>query len=336
MIAPPLRASLIFPKCESLAHFSKLWSAVRPRVRVISPALGRPGSFLIMYLPSGVFCFSSMTSCSIFRPLTSEICLITTPSTSSPKEWPTELSRSGRAIARLPPHPASAGSLVDQAGAAGELGQAEHHELGRLDRRHADLADDLARVDALGRVGLLVALHVEGLGGGEPEQGALAPLVDQEGGDGAADLGPQGVVVRLEHHPLGAVQDRLLQVVEQAADAEVAPGRVAGQGAGAPDADAAAGEGAQAVDPDRVEQVVLCLGDLQLERENAAHHLVSGRLVDPAGVVAAAPDAHHVAAQRHEAVAAAGGVEHLHPKPVHGGVAGVVAGLVLAPLLDLL
>jgi hypothetical protein len=31
------------------------------------------------------------------------ICLITTPSNSSPKEWPTEESMSGRAIPGLPP-----------------------------------------------------------------------------------------------------------------------------------------------------------------------------------------------------------------------------------------
>ena len=67
-------------------------------MRVTSPAFGRPGSFLIMYLPSLVFCLSSTTSCSIFRPLISVICLIITPSNSSPKEWPTEESRSGSAM----------------------------------------------------------------------------------------------------------------------------------------------------------------------------------------------------------------------------------------------
>ena len=42
--------------------------------------------------------FSSTTSWSILRPLTSVICLMVTPSNSSPKEWPTEMSGSGRAI----------------------------------------------------------------------------------------------------------------------------------------------------------------------------------------------------------------------------------------------
>src|SRR5690606_33324473 len=109
---------------------------------------------------------------------------------------------------------------------------------------------------------------------------------------------PQLVVVGLEHHPLGADQDRLLQVVEVPADVQVAPGRVGGQGAGAPDADAAAGEGADAVDADRVEQVLLATGDLQLQVDGAADDLVRGRLVHAALEVVAGPDAGDVAARR--------------------------------------
>src|SRR6478736_6557646 len=143
MTAPPLRTSLILPNCESLTHFSKLWSEVSGRVRVTSPDFQRPGSFLIMYLPSGPFCLSSMTSCSIFSPETSVMDLIVMPSTSRPKEWPTELSRSGRAISVLPflvdgvvlgdragewtgharKVELSSTSLGDEAGATGELGQ---------------------------------------------------------------------------------------------------------------------------------------------------------------------------------------------------------------------
>src|SRR5687768_6970542 len=127
MIAPPLRASVILPNCESLTHFSKLWSPVRPRVSVTSPDFQRPGSFLMTYLPSGPFCLSSTTSCSIFRPETSVMLLIVMPSNSRPKEWPTELSRSGRGmciylrgVAERP------GLLGDEARAARELGEAEH------------------------------------------------------------------------------------------------------------------------------------------------------------------------------------------------------------------
>src|SRR6476620_11195735 len=194
-MAPPLRTSPILPNCESLTHFSKLWSEVSGRVRVTSPDFHLPGSFLIMYLPSGPFCLSSMTSCSILRPDTSVMDLIVMPSTSRPNEWPTELSRSGSAMSAPFLFVCVRGLFGNQAGAAGELRQLEDHELGRFDRGDADLANDLARVDALGRVGLTVALDVEGLVRGEPEQRALAPLVDQERADGAADLRPQGVVV---------------------------------------------------------------------------------------------------------------------------------------------
>src|SRR5262245_57683045 len=209
MTAPPLRASFILPKWADLTHFSKLLSLVRARVSVISPALGRPGSFLLMYLPSGELAFISMVSCSILRPDTSWMCLMTTPSISRPNEWPTGPFRSGRAMA------STSWLSLGQGGAARELRQPEDHELGRLHRCHADLADELAGVDDLGRVRLVVTLDVEGFVGREPEQRALAPFVGEEGRDGAPDPGPEGVVVRLELDPLRAVQDRLLEVVEE-------------------------------------------------------------------------------------------------------------------------
>lgn len=80
MIAPPLRTSGSFPNREARIQSWKLLSPVSPRVSVTSPALIRPGM-----LP-------------ISRPLTSAMCLITTPSNSSPNEWPTEASGSGSAI----------------------------------------------------------------------------------------------------------------------------------------------------------------------------------------------------------------------------------------------
>src|SRR5688500_5418649 len=145
MIAPPLRAAPILPNRLSLTHFSKLLSPVRPRVSVTSPALYRPGSFFTTYLPSAVFCLSSITSCSSLSPETSEICLMTTPSISSPNEWPTEVSRSGSAMMSY--FLCCCGSFVDEAGSAGELGEPEHDELGGLDRRDTDLTDHLAYVD---------------------------------------------------------------------------------------------------------------------------------------------------------------------------------------------
>src|SRR3954451_22065853 len=210
MIEPPLRTSAIFPNCESLIHLSKLLSSVRPRVRVHSPAFHRPGCLLTMYLPSAVFCLSSMTSCSIFSPLTSVMDLMVMPSNCRPNEWPTLLlsGGSGMGLTLL----LRSESLADQGGAAGELGEPEDDELGRLDRGDADLAQHLTGVDGVGRVRLLVALDVEGVVRRVPEQGAPAPLPHQEGTDRTADARPQRAVVGLEDAPLRPVEDGFLEI----------------------------------------------------------------------------------------------------------------------------
>src|SRR5438874_7196649 len=101
MTEPPLRAPGMSPRWDFLTQSWKLVSPVSPRVRVTSPALGRPGSFLLTYLPSWVLCLSSMTSCSIFRPEISWICLIWIPSNSNPNDQPTPVSISGKPIVHL-------------------------------------------------------------------------------------------------------------------------------------------------------------------------------------------------------------------------------------------
>src|SRR5437588_12994589 len=103
MTEPPLRAPGMSPRWDFLTQSWKLVSPVRPGVMVTSPALGRPGSFLLTYLPSCVLCLSSMTSCSLLRPETSWICLIWMPSNSKPNDQPTLVSRSGRPMDRYLP-----------------------------------------------------------------------------------------------------------------------------------------------------------------------------------------------------------------------------------------
>src|SRR2546426_2621985 len=133
MNEPPLRAPGMSPKCAFLIQSSKLLSAVRPRVRVISPAFGRPGSFLLTYFPSAVLCLSSIASTSSLIPETSWICLMATPSISKPNDQPTLVSRSGRPMDRYLPSWSRVGcGLLGERRSAGELGQAEDHELGRL------------------------------------------------------------------------------------------------------------------------------------------------------------------------------------------------------------
>ena len=125
-------------------------------------------------------------------------------------------------------------------------------------------------VDDLGRVVLRVALDVERLARRRAEQRAVAPDAEQERVERPLDALPEVQVVRLEDDPLGALEDRLLDVVEEAADVEVAPRRIARQRPRAPDPDAPPGERPDAVDAGRVELVVLALGDLELQRQRAA------------------------------------------------------------------
>src|SRR5882672_7695957 len=175
------------------------------------------------------------------------------------------------------------------------LADAEDHELRRLHRSDADLADHLARVDHLRRVGLGVALHVERLLRSLAHQRARVVDAQQEGGDVPGDPLPERLVVGLEDHPLGADLDRLLDHQEQAADVDVPPRRVAGDRARAPDPDAAVAHVPDAVDPARVQEVLLRARDGVLEAERAADDLVRGGLVHAALSVAARIDAGHVA-----------------------------------------
>src|SRR5713101_6343539 len=222
MTDPPFRAPGMSPRWDFLTQSWKLVSPVRPRVMVTSPAFGRPGSFLLTYLPALVLCLSSMTSCSIFSPETSWICLMATPSISKPNDQPTLVSRSGRPMDRYLPSWLRVGyGLLGERRSAGELGEAEDHELGRLHGGHADLADHHAGIDRLRRVGLVVTLDEERLVRREAEQRPLAPFVHEECGDGAPNLRPEPVVVRLEDRPLRPPEDGLLQVVEEAADVDV-------------------------------------------------------------------------------------------------------------------
>src|SRR5262245_20356562 len=331
MTEPFVRGSL--PSAASLTQSANCVSSVRARVMVTVPDLARPTILLSTYLPSAVCVLTSIMSNSCFRPEISMIPLAWCWSNSKPNDAPMMASNlsirpTGRYL-RL--GWGGRDSLADQADAALQLCELEDDELGRLHRRHADLAGDLAQVDGLGRVGLVVALDEERLGGRRAEQGALAPLHHQERGDRAPDLGPQVAVVVLEHHPVGVVEDRLLQIVEQPAHVHVTPGRVAGQRPRPPHPHAAARERPQAVDALGVQQVVLVAGDRALQRDGASHDLVGRGLVHAALVVVAGPDAGHVARRRDEDALPAGGVEHLDARPVQGGELGVVPGALDPP-----
>src|SRR5690349_20724558 len=92
--------------------------------------------------------------------------------------------------------------LFGHAAAARPLADTDNDKLGGLDRIDTDLAVEPPQINHLLRVGLTIALDIEGFLRSLPEQFALFPLRIEEGGDVAADTAPEVVVVRLKDDPL--------------------------------------------------------------------------------------------------------------------------------------
>src|SRR5690625_4950697 len=247
--------------CQSL---SALESSGAIRVSCRSETLVRvPRPLTTSWRPPEPAWVEVLTPTSMSRPETAVSALMTSPSISRKKFCATigSLVNSPSTTGVTPWEMGPGGTGRQGKSGRGLLGLAdpEDHELGRLDRRQADLDDELARRDAVGGVGRLVALDVVGLVGRGPEQGAGLPQAVQVAAEGAGDAFPQGDVVGLEHRPLGALHDGGLHHVEQAAHVDVLPVGVRGQGARTPDPDPAGAEGPDAVDPDRVQQALLGL-----------------------------------------------------------------------------
>src|SRR5689334_14858558 len=95
-------------------------------------------------------------------------------------------------------------------GVGGLLAVPENHELGGLHRRQADVANELAGVDLLlGHRGA-VTVHIKRLLLARAHECAALPDTDKEVRNAASHTIPGGLAVRLEHHPLDALVDRLL------------------------------------------------------------------------------------------------------------------------------
>src|SRR6266511_1155129 len=184
-------------------------------------------------------------------------------------------------------------------GRRGPLADAEDHELGGPGRGDADDADE----PAVGQVVLGhrggVALDVEALLRLAAQQRAGLPFAQQEPLHGVPHRVPQRRPVDLEDDPLGTLVDRLLQVVEVPAHAEVLPLRVVADRPRTPDEEAGSGEEAQAVDAFGVEQLLLGLVEPELEVDGGAYDLVGGRFDDADVAVAARPDPRQVRRRRH-------------------------------------
>ena len=124
---------------------------------------------------------------------------------------------------------------------------------------------DDAEVDVVLRRGLLVALDEVRLARRGALERALPEQVVHERADVEADLRPQRLVVGLEHHPLRAPVEALLDEQRGAADRDVLPlvaSRSAPCSVRAPQTTRPdAGNGPQAVDAERVELAVLGVGE---------------------------------------------------------------------------
>src|SRR3954471_23142720 len=98
---------------------------------------------------------------------------------------------------------------------ASDLLDLKDHELGGIDRGHADDDVDDALRDVGGRGGRAVAVDEVGLGG----RGALERSLGIEPGEEVPPLGgylgPQLLVVWLEDHPFEALDQALLDVIDQ-------------------------------------------------------------------------------------------------------------------------
>ena len=119
------------------------------------------------------------------------------------------------------------------------------------------------------RRGARVALHEVGVARRRALEGALAEQVVHEGADVEPDLRPQRLVVRLEHHPLQAAIEALLDVEREPADRDVlvlaAEAVVAVHRARAP-VDDAVREDADGVDAPWVDHAVLAVGEAAARR----------------------------------------------------------------------
>src|SRR6266404_3866039 len=178
-----------------------------------------------------------------------------------------------------------------------DLLNAEDHELRRLGDGHADFGNDLARLANRRRIGLVVALHEEGLLGGCPEQPAVPPLIRQKVADRPDDALPQRGIIGFKNYKLGALVDRFAKKVEKTARADIAEVavEVAAQGPCSEDLDVAV-KIADDIDAVRIEQSLLGLGEPVIDPHRTLDILVGRRFEDTASGIDTSVNPGHVSA----------------------------------------
>ena len=103
------------------------------------------------------------------------------------------------------------------------MADAEDDELGGLDGGDANDADESAVVEVVLCHGGSIAFYEERIFGFVAEEGASAPLSEEEVADGVADACPEVLAVGLEDNPLDSLFDGVLDEVEEASDVDVFP-----------------------------------------------------------------------------------------------------------------
>src|SRR5688572_26358024 len=141
----------------------------------------------------------------------------------------------------------------------GPLTDAEDDEFGRPQRRDTDLADQAPVVEIVLRHRRAIAAYEERLLGLVAEQRTHLPFVQQEVLDRAPHVGPQLIAVRLEDRPLRALVDGVFEIDEVAAQVHILPFRVGADRSRPPQPVTAPFEEPEAVDPLRIQHVLLRL-----------------------------------------------------------------------------
>src|SRR5215207_9576771 len=269
------------PKFQTLfAHFSNSVSCVTPRSSVTASYFVRPGDLLVVLgLPP------SRCSTSSVERLRADTLL--TPATYRPSHRTRNLKflygskRFGFTLNCA----TAASSRLDL---AGDLLDPQNDELGGLERREPDEDVHDAAVDVVLGGRLAVALDEVRLARARALECALAEQRLHERADVEPDLGPQRLVVALEHDPLRAAVEALFDEECEPPDGHVLPLRRELVGADerprSPDDGAEDGKRPQAVQPERVERAVLRIRERDRQPLRAANDGVGtgGRLPDAA------------------------------------------------------
>ena len=133
------------------------------------------------------------------------------------------------------------------------------------------------------------------------------------------DTAPEAVVVWLEYAPLRTLQDRLFKVVEVAANVDVSPLCITGEGTCSPNPNTAPREGLDCVNAFWVQQVGLTTGRVNFDADHPLEHLICRCLEHAASVVVVVPQTGDVTTWGEVNVVTDSWVKDGNPGPVGDG-----------------